>query len=359
MRILHVSDVFEPRLGGIERQVADLASQQCLHGHQATVLTSARGPAGPRVLRWPSATMQPGLALEHTAPDVVHCHSSVVSPLAWSLARAAARRGIPTVVTMHSLVSSRSAQSLPLRALANRLPTSVVWSAVSEVAATALHRTTGSDVHVLHNGIDPTSWTMSAVGVHSPLTVVSVMRLAARKRPLSLVHMLRQIDQQLGGDVAWRAVIAGSGPQEAAVHKEVMRSGLDDVVHLPGRLEHHAVTDLLAQADVYVAPALLESFGIAALEARCAGVPVVGVRGTGVAEFIHHGVEGLLVDDDRQMAQAVSALLRDPARLRALADNAACSTPAQAWPQVMERCDGLYEQATWQTSSTRSTAAAH
>ena len=32
----------------------------------------------------------------------------------------------------------------------------------------------------------------------------------------------------------------------------------------------------LLASDVYVAPAILESFGLAALEARCVGLPVVG-----------------------------------------------------------------------------------
>ena len=35
------------------------------------------------------------------------------------------------------------------------------------------------------------------------------------------------------------------------------------------------------RADVYVAPAVLESFGLAALEARCVGLPVVGVSAAG------------------------------------------------------------------------------
>ncbi|HET8616174.1 MAG TPA: glycosyltransferase family 4 protein [Actinomycetales bacterium] len=359
MRILHVSDVYEPRLGGIERQVADLAAQQRRRGHRSTVLTATHGPAGPHLLRWPSAMAQPLTALQHTAPDVVHCHSSVMSPLAWSVARAASRRGVPTVVTMHSLVASRSLQSLPLRALAARLPAGVVWSAVSTVAATALQGVVGRDVQVLHNGIDPSWWRTSDVGTRSPLTVVSVMRLAARKRPLSLVHTLHEVDRHLGGSVPWTAVIAGSGPQETAVRREIGRRGLEDVVRLAGRLEHAAVVDLLARSDLYVAPALLESFGIAALEARCAGVPVVGVRGTGVAEFVRHDVDGLLVDDGSEMVDAVAGLLREPARLRDLARASAESAPRQSWSHVLQRCDELYERAAWQTSGAHRTAAVH
>ena len=66
---------------------------------------------------------------------------------------------------------------------------------------------------------------------------------------------------------------------------------------------------------MFVAPADLESFGIAALEARCAGLPVVAKSSGGVREFVRDEVEGLLCDTDEDMVQALVrlALRRDPA----------------------------------------------
>jgi glycosyltransferase involved in cell wall biosynthesis len=359
VRILHVSDVYAPRLGGIERQVADLAAQQRSRGHQVTVLTSTGGAAERHLLRRPSAVWQPGLALEHTAPDVVHCHSSIVSPLAWSMAIAASNRGLPTVVTLHSLVPAKGPQTVGLRVVANSVNGRAVWTAVSGVAATALHRAAGPPVHVLYNGIEPSAWSISDVGARAELTVVSVMRLAARKRPMALLDTLSRVHRQLGDAVPWRAVIAGAGPQQGALQRTVCRRGLQRVVSLPGRLDRAAVTDLLGHADLFVAPALLESFGIAALEARCSGVPVLAVRGTGVGEFIRHDQDGQLVSGDRQMAEAVAGLLRDPARLRSMAKAAASSPVAQSWPRVLERCDEMYERAAWQTARARRTTGVH
>ena len=64
---------------------------------------------------------------------------------------------------------------------------------------------------------------------------------------------------------------------------------------------------------MYVAPANLESFGLAALEARCAGLPVVAKAQTGIREFVEHGQEGLLAANDHQFVDQVLALVRDPA----------------------------------------------
>jgi glycosyltransferase involved in cell wall biosynthesis len=350
MRILHVTDVYAPRLGGIERQVADLAVRQRAQGHEVVVLTSTRGGPEPDVRRVTSPVWAPTRTLAGLRPDVVHCHSSVVSPLAWSLARASVALGTPTVLTMHSMVAKPGPSSLGLRAVARTLAGPVVWSAVSEVAAGPLRQVIDAPVHVLHNGIDPTAWRISDVGGRARPTVVSVMRLAARKRPMALLDTLAAVARRLDGDVPWEAVIAGSGPQQRAVARGAGRRGLDGIVTLAGRLDRDGVVDLLARADLYVAPARLESFGIAALEARCAGVPVVAVRGTGVGEFVHDDVDGVLVSDDRQMADAIAGLLSDRERLRAMAIASTRLPVAQSWERAVERCTELYELAAWHTA---------
>jgi glycosyltransferase involved in cell wall biosynthesis len=350
MMILHVTDVYAPRLGGIERQVADLAARQRAQGHEVVVLTSTRGRPEPDLHRVWSPVWPPSRTLADLRPDVVHCHSSVVSPLAWSLARASVAQGTPAVLTVHSMVARTGPSSLGLRAVARALAGAVVWSAVSEVAARPLRQVIAAPVHVLHNGIDPAAWHISDVGGRARPTVVSVMRLAARKRPMALLDTLAAVARRLDGDVPWEVVIAGSGPQQRAVTRAVGRLGLDGVVTLAGRLDRDGVVDLLARADLYVAPARLESFGIAALEARCAGVPVVAVRGTGVGEFVHDGVDGVLVGDDRQMVDAVADLLTDRGRLRGMANASTRMPVAQSWERAVERCTELYELAAWQTA---------
>jgi glycosyltransferase involved in cell wall biosynthesis len=209
------------------------------------------------------------------------------------------------------------------------------WTAVSEVVAGVLRRSLPNrPVDVLHNGIDPTHWRNPRHGGH-PLTIVSTMRLARRKRPLALLRTLERIRAVVPLDVNVRAVIVGSGPQAEAVATETRRRGLADWVELPGRLTRFEIQQLYAAADVYLAPAGLESFGVAALEARCAGLPVVAMASGGVGEFIRHGVEGYLVGSDLQMAETTAALLTDFARLMRIQQHNRDTDPAMTWDHVI------------------------
>ena len=105
-------------------------------------------------------------------------------------------------------------------------------------------------------------------------------------------------------------MIIGEGPERASLEKYLRAHDLTDVVELVGRRTRDEIRTEFARADIFVAPANLESFGIAALEARCAGLPVVAKARTGIREFVANGREGLLAQSDRDM---VDQLLRlDP-----------------------------------------------
>jgi glycosyltransferase involved in cell wall biosynthesis len=62
-----------------------------------------------------------------------------------------------------------------------------------------------------------------------------------------------------------------------------------------------------------------EAFGRAALEARCAGLPVVAMAQGGVGEYIRHGESGLLARDDDELARHLALLADDDALHRRLA----------------------------------------
>ena len=102
-RIAHVTDVFLPRLGGIETHVDDLARHQRAAGLQADVLTPshAAGADAPWVRRLSAGEARRAVA----GYDLVHVHVSLCSPYGISAARAAARAGVPVLVTVHSMWS--------------------------------------------------------------------------------------------------------------------------------------------------------------------------------------------------------------------------------------------------------------
>ncbi|MBV8574691.1 MAG: glycosyltransferase [Acetobacteraceae bacterium] len=115
-------------------------------------------------------------------------------------------------------------------------------------------------------------------------------------------------------------VIAGEGPERAALGNLAVRAGVSDRLHLPGWRTDSA--SLLATADVLVCPSRHEPLGNVVIEAWSAGCPVVAADSQGPTELIRSGHDGVLVpkDDPGALARAVSGLLDDAAIARSLAE---------------------------------------
>ncbi len=367
MRVLHVSDCYAPRTGGIETQVRDLARAQAAQGHDVHVLTATAGEHGERgglvtdddgvrVHRLaapmpfelpvnPAAPPRMRLLMRGLAPDVVHVHAGVVSPFAYDGARLARAERLPLAVTWHCMLDG----TVPaLRALArlggwDRAP--VALSAVSSAAADRVREVFGGAVGVVPNGMDLDRWVPGPARTGArPLRCVATMRLAPRKRGQALLAIVEDAVAQLEpGDLA--VDVIGDGPSRAGMTRRLVRRDLVDIVRLRGRMPREQVRAEYADADVFLAPAVLEAFGIAALEARAAGLVVVARRGTGIAEFITDGVDGLLVDDDACMARAIVRLVRDRTLLEGLRAHARVHRPLQGWDVTLAAAQAEYARA--------------
>lgn len=362
LRVALVTDCYLPQIGGIEMQVHDLARYLQRAGHEVMVITPTSGapevdgvpvhrldvpllpfniPFTPRTFRLVSSL------LERERVDVAHFHGGIVSPLAYLAAASAQSRGIPTVITTHCLWS----YATPLFALLDRAFRWSEWdavlSAVSSVAAAPIRRIAGDgrEVLVLPNGIDHRSWQVEPLETDpGTITLVSVMRLAPRKRPLHLVKMVRKVREQVP-EIRVRLLIVGDGPERASLERYIRAHGLAEVVELAGRRSRDEIRELYATADVFVAPANLESFGIAALEARCAGLPVVAKARTGIREFVEHGREGLLARSDRDMVEQLVRIVRDrELRLQIAKHNRETPAPVD-WDDVVELNLAAYRSA--------------
>lgn len=369
MRIMHISDCYLPRLGGIEMQVHDLAAHQQAAGHDVTVITATPRARHDRtafevldgipVRRatidlpfelpiHPHTAREIERALEEQPIDVVHVHTGLVSPFAHLAARVVVRFGIPLVITVHSLWGRYTPVFQLLNAWRGWARWPAVFSAVSETAAIPIRRVVGpdTDVHVLPNGIDPAQWLLNprprdADDVH----LVAVMRLASRKRPLPLLRVLRKAQRMVPGRIQLRATIVGDGPRRATMQRFLNRHDMNSWVTLPGRCTRDQIRDIYRSTDIFVAPAMLESFGIAALEARCAGIPVVAMAGTGVREFIRHGNEGLLASSDTDLAAMLAQLARSPQLRGRIATHNRTVAPPVTWDDVVARTETAYKRA--------------
>ena len=366
MRIAHVSDCYAPRTGGIETQVAALARHQQAAGDEVYVITATPGHgavfAGPddvegitvqRVAAHipfelplhPRTGHEVTRLLRAEPVDIVHVHAGVVSPFAWGSIRAATRAGVPTLVTVHSIWGPMASPGFGVSdALLRWTHWGVTLSAVSDVAASRIAAAVprAGTVLVVPNGINPADWKVEHLPAGSErLRLASVLRMAPRKRTMPLVRIIEAAIRRLDGiDVT--AVLVGDGPERAGAEKYVAAQGLSGAITFAGRLDRNGILDVFARTDAYVQPSIKESFGLAALEARSAGLPIVARSQTGTTQFVRDGAEGLLADDDAGMAAAIVRLGTDRDLLDQIAAHNRRVEPLEAWPSVLETVRDAY-----------------
>jgi len=89
-------------------------------------------------------------------------------------------------------------------------------------------------------------------------------------------------------------LIAGDGPLEEKINKEITKRGLEQSIHLLGYRED--VPELLAASDVLILPSYREGTPRVISEALASRTPVVSTRIAGIPEQVSHGECGLLID---------------------------------------------------------------
>jgi glycosyltransferase involved in cell wall biosynthesis len=108
----------------------------------------------------------------------------------------------------------------------------------------------------------------------------------------------------------------GDGPDREPAEALARKRGVEKDVLFLGK--QNGIKEKLGQADLFLLPSQLESFGLAALEAMACEVPVIATNVGGVPEVIENGVDGYLVEpgDVKTAAKFAIDLLSRPDRGR-------------------------------------------
>jgi glycosyltransferase involved in cell wall biosynthesis len=141
--------------------------------------------------------------------------------------------------------------------------------------------------------------------------VVHIGRFIEQKNHFGLLRIFDMVHAHVPQA---RLVLCGVGPlREAVIERARGMSCADAVIYAGLRND---VPRLLAASDVLLFPSRDEGFGLVALEANAAGLPVVGSRVDGLDEAVQDGETALLyaLDDVRGMALATVELLSDRSR---------------------------------------------
>lgn len=116
-----------------------------------------------------------------------------------------------------------------------------------------------------------------------------------------------------------RLAIVGDGYERAGLESMARQLGISHITHFAGRLPHDTIFGAIKGFDIAAVPSREEGFGLSALEAIAAGVPVVASRVGALQEVVQDGITGLLcqVGDPQRLADALIRLVADvPMRQR-------------------------------------------
>jgi glycosyltransferase involved in cell wall biosynthesis len=170
------------------------------------------------------------------------------------------------------------------------------------------------------------------LGVTGPTLVFAGRIVVQKNLPLAVAAM---------GEVPKPSlVVVGEGPELRAVERAVTDAGVAERVRFVGPLPRDSVMQWLRAADAAVLPSDWENFPHAAVEALAAGTPVIATSVGGVPEIVRDGVNGLLVPpgDVAALAGAMRKVTANGdvlARLRAgAAESSGRYTPAKTFGAV-------------------------
>jgi glycosyltransferase involved in cell wall biosynthesis len=375
LRVLIVTDQYEPMVGGVPTVTRDLAKGLAGRGHAVAVVApsdtryghSAGGLPGTRAgvvavdfrgsLPWPwyegqrlGVLPRAGKLISGFEPDVVHLHSPLT--LGAAARPAARRRHVPVVYTNHYLplnVWPPAARAGRGAGPASRARDAAFYAYVTGFAnrcdlvtaptATALRllRDHGlrAPSQAVSNGVDLDRFSPGpggreeaaalrsryALPAGRPL-VLSVGRLSPEKRAdvlIAAVARLPGTGKARAGDAGQDdddgpvLVLAGTGPDEDRLRSLARHYGVADRVRFPGFVADDDLPGLYRLADVFAIASQAELQSLVTMAAMASGLPVVAVDAGALAELVHAGENGFLARPGHAagIAESLGLLCRD------------------------------------------------
>ena len=283
---------------------------------------------------WKYTSQLKDLLLEHGPYDIIHSQVYFFSGI---VLRVAEKVNIPTrIVHVHPLSDIKEKDLL--RPLYRSFMTNLIarhsnWlltpSKNTLEAFKAICDCSKMNVEILYNGVDLPKFKKTidrdavrrqySLPVDQPI-VIFVARFAPHKNHLQMLRVAAQVKQQ-GEKVHW--VMVGSHGEMLPTLR-AKTAELDNVSLLEGVAD---ISELLLAADLFFFPSVEEGFGVVAIEAAAAGLPVVATNLDTIAEACAPSNRNYMFppNDDDTARKNILKIIRD-ANLRA-----SLATDAQKW----------------------------
>ncbi|GHO83176.1 glycosyltransferase family 4 protein [Dictyobacter formicarum] len=338
LRVLMVTAVYFPFMGGIQTHVHEVGRRLAQNGVDVTLLTTvAQQPASPlpreeevegmRVIRipsWPSQTdyyIAPEIAsiIKQGNWDLVHCqgcHSFV--PLFAMYAARVAR--IPYIMTFHTgghssswRNSIRSVQWQIQRPLLMRATKLIGVSRFEATYFRTLLRLPQEQFTVIPNGAVVPEVVSRATPESGTLLITSIGRLEKYK---GHQHMISAMPRILEKRPEAKLLILGVGPYQAVLEAKAREIGVAERVEIRSVPAHdrQAMADILSRSALVTLLSEYEAHPIAVMEALALQRPVLVADTSGLREIAEQGFARAvpLKSSSEEIAQAALQQIEDP-----------------------------------------------
>lgn len=335
---------------GAHDSIQETSGVRCYRLHGPSVPTQ-------KPYRFMLATRSTSRIVAHERPHLIEVGSAWCAP--WLVHLATRRLDVPAVWFYHSnfprVIAPWPARAGRLR----RAASSFAWSYVrrlsrlvqatlapSDFVAGELARAGVERIRRVSLGVDLDRFhprrrgyagaTRRAYGLPEGPLALFVGRIAREKELDLLLASWPEVERRTGA----RLVLVGDGPSRQRLQRQ---PGSDRFVWLPFQADRERLADLMAAADLYVAPCSLETFGLSALEALASGTPVLTADRGGVAETVGRSQAGAHFEsgDQGALAEAAAALLST--NLDHLGAKGRAYVEAHhGWDLVLDRLFGIY-----------------
>jgi glycosyltransferase involved in cell wall biosynthesis len=369
MRVLHVISSLAPELGGPSAACIAMARAVAARGHAVEIFTTDYGgrvedPAVPvrygRV-QWPQAIktsweLKAALDRETARFDVVHLHSLYLFH-DWAAPRACRRAGVPYIVRPHGTLDPyirrrrRLAKTMMNLAFQNRVlrgAAAIHYTSAEEMRLAAPH------VHGARGVVVPLGFDVETFArLPGPEPFLAHLRAARGKRVvlfLSRVHEKKGLDLLIPAFARvardrpglYLAIVGPDGGMAARARRWIGENGLGDRASVVGMVQGELKLSAFSAASVFALPSYSENFGIVALEAMAAGVPLA------ISDQVNIWREtegaGLVCQTTvDSVAECLARILDDP-NARAMGEAGRRIARARfAWPNIAVELERLYE----------------
>jgi len=175
-------------------------------------------------------------------------------------------------------------------------------------------------IEIIHCGVKSDFFISSVENRHKDNIILSVARLDPVK---GLGYLIKACKILKEGKHRFRCLIVREGKSKGNLERLIGDLQLEDFVFLEGAKSHEEVKSYYKTAKVFVQPSIVESMGVAAMEALAHGVPVIATDVYGVPELVEHNGNGFLIkpEDPKAIAHYIGILLKDPELCQKLGEN--------------------------------------